>query len=109
MPNPNSNGNGNGNGGGNAPQNPGHGNGHANSADAKKALDTLVVAFGKDFHRKDGTIFRVSTNAIADFEALVTADDGDALAKYLEKPIQLLLAQIFALQERVAALEHGQP
>jgi hypothetical protein len=92
---------------GGPPPNPGHGNNHANPQDAKKAVDALAVAFGKDFHRRDGTIFRVSTDAVADFETLVNAGDGDALARYLENPIQLLLAQIFDLQDRVKALEHG--
>lgn len=104
----NGNGNGNGNGGG-QPPNPGNGHAHANPAQANAALEKLAIAFGKDFRRKDGTVFRIVTDAITDFQVILDTNDGDAIALFLENPIQLLLAQIYALHQRVQELEHHQP
>ena len=112
MAQPNNPGNGNGNGGGNgggapAPGNPGKGNAHANPGQARAAMAKMEIAFGKDYIRRDGTIFRVVTDAITDFDVIADTNDGDAIANYLENPVQLMMAQIFALHERVKALERG--
>jgi hypothetical protein len=85
--------------------NPGRGGGKPNAQDARAALNKLEAAFLQDFTRSDGRKFTLVTDVIKDFNDLVDAGNADALANYLENPSQLLLALVFALNERVKALE----
>jgi hypothetical protein len=101
MANPNNPGGGQGGAGGpaNPPKRPTPGDAHQNMA-------KVVDAFARDFRKRDGSTFVIVTeDAVKTFTALVDSGDGDALALYLENPVQLLLALTFSLSERLKALE----
>lgn len=109
MANPNNNGNGNGNGGnGGAP--PPQAHRKPTPLETQQGLEKLTDAFKSDFHKKDGSLYTIATDtAIKQFGELVDNGRADELALYLENPTQLLLSMIFALQDRVAALERRGP
>jgi len=107
MANPNNNGNNGGNGGGVPAPAPRR---KPTPAETRQGLDKLTDAFKSDFHKRDGSLFVVTTDeSLKLFGEMVDNGDADALALYLENPVQLLLAMIFALQERVADLERRGP
>jgi len=100
------------------PENPGNGGGQGGAGgpvippkrptpgDAHQNMAKVVDSFSRDFRKRDGSTFVIVTeDALKTFTALVDSDDGDALALYLENPVQLLLALTFSLSERIKSLE----
>jgi len=110
MANPNNNGNGNGNGGNGGGAPPPNPHRKPTPLETQQGLEKMTDAFKSDFHKADGSLYTIATDeSLKTFGELVDNGRADELALYLENPTQLLLSMIFALQDRVAALERRGP